>query len=88
LERWSPFSIISEIGVLVLEHAGENFDGVVFAALGGKSRLAGLAAIKVALDHFRRQHDAGRAAIDHHAERGAMAFTPGGEAEQLSEGIE
>ena len=55
------FSISSEIGVpvvlsppvaLVLEGAREDADRVVLAALRGEARLAGLAAVEIALDHL------------------------------------
>jgi hypothetical protein len=56
------FSIISEIGVpvvlssrvaLVLEGARQDTDLVLLAPLRGEARLAGLAAIEVALDASR-----------------------------------
>ena len=74
---------------LVLEDAREDVDRVVLAALRGEARLAGLAAIEIALDHLGRQiGNARRAAIDHDAQRRPVAFTPGGEAEQMAEGVE
>src|SRR5690606_22054194 len=75
------------VGALVLEDAGKDFDLVGLAALGGVARLAGLAAIEIALDRLGADRQAGGAAIDDDAKRGPMAFAAGGEAEQVAEGV-
>ena len=73
------------VGSLVLEDAGEDFDLVGLAALGGIARLAGLAAVEIALDHFGADRQIGGHTIDDDTERRSMAFTPGGEAEEMAE---
>ena len=70
-----------------LEHARQDLHAVGFAALAGMARLAGAAAVQVHLDVVFDQGDARRHAIDDAADGRAMAFTEGGEAEQMAEGV-
>ena len=46
---------------------------------------AARAAVELVLDLGKREADPGRAAIDHAADRRAMAFAPCGDAEQMTE---
>ncbi len=69
------------------EHAGQDLDRVGFAALGREARLARLAAVEVDLDLLGGQRDAGRAAVDHAADGGPVAFAPGGHAEEMAERV-
>ena len=64
-----------------LEHAGQDFDFVRFAALRGVARLAGPAALEIELDVGLGKRDAGRRAVDDAADRRAMTFAEGGDAE-------
>jgi hypothetical protein len=67
--------------------AGKNLDLVQLLALRGVARLAGAALVEIRLDVGLGQGDAGRAAVDHAADGGAMALAPGGDAEQMAEGV-
>src|ERR1700730_6829050 len=69
-------------------HAGENLYRVRLLALGGEARLAGAAAIEIALDLFSRQRDQRRAAVDHAADRNPVAFAEGRDPEHVAEGVE
>ncbi len=72
----------------VVDHdAGEDLHLVGLAALGGKARLAGTAAIEIALDVGRRQRQPRRTAVDHAADRGTMAFAEGGHPKQMAEAV-
>lgn len=62
-------------------------DRVRLLARRNDARLAGPAAIKVRLNIRFRQREAWRAAIHNHAYAAAVRFAPGGDAEQLTEGI-
>ena len=82
--------MIIEIGVPVvspLEHAGQDAHRVRLLALGGEVRLAGPAVVEPGLDVGLGERDARRAAIDHAAHRRPVAFAPGGDAEQMAEGV-
>ena len=62
------------------------------AAGSGNQRVrchaaTGAALVEKRLDHLRRQRDPRRTAVDDAAERRAMAFAPGGDAEQVTEGV-
>src|SRR5580704_5026769 len=69
-------------------HAGENLYRVRLLALGGEARLAGAAAIEIALDLFGRQRNQRRAAVDHAADRNPVAFAEGRDPEHVAEGVE
>ena len=69
------------------EDAGEDLHLVGLAALGDEARLAGPALVEFALDVGAREADAGRAAVDHAAERGPVALAPGGDAKEMTEGV-
>ena len=62
-------------------HAGENFHRVGFAALRDVARSAGFATVEVMLDVGFAQHQPGRAAIDHAADRRAVRLTERSDAE-------
>jgi chorismate synthase len=66
--------------------AGEDFHCVGFVALRHMAAGAGAAAVELGLDVGVRQRQAGRAAIDHAADRRTMAFAEVGDAEELAEG--
>ena len=72
---------------LVGEHAGEDAHLVGLLALGGVARLAGLPLVEIGLDVGDLELDAGRAAVDHAADRRPVAFAPGGDAEQMAEAV-
>ena len=72
---------------LVLEDAGENLHRVALAPLGDEFRCAGLALVQPGLDVGFGQRNAGRAAIDDTAQRDPVAFTKGGDAEQVAEAV-
>jgi len=72
---------------LVGQHAGQDLHLVGLAALGDEARGAGAAAVELGLDVGRPEADAGRAAVDHAAERRAVALAPGGDAEEMTERI-
>ncbi len=70
-----------------LEHAGEDAHPVGLAALGGEARLAGTAAVEIGLDVGLGERDAGRAAVDHAADRRAVALAERGDAEEMAETV-
>src|SRR5579872_4932514 len=74
-------------GGQALEHAGQDAHFVGFLALRGEARLAGSAAIQPGLDIHLGQGEAWRAAIDHAADSGSVAFAPGGDTEQMAEAV-
>ena len=74
-------------GGQAFEHAGQDAHRVGLLALGGEARLAGAAPIEPGLDVGLGQRQARRAAIDHAADRRAVALAPGGDAEQVAEGV-
>ena len=74
-------------GRVIDHHAGENFHRVGFLPLRGEARRAGLAAIQIDLDVLDIQRDARRAAIDHAADRNAVALAEGRHAKQMAEGV-
>ena len=74
-------------GRLVLEHAGEDLHLVRLAALRGEARLAGPALVEKGLDLRLGDRDSGRAAVDHAADRRPVALAPGGDAEEMAEGV-
>jgi hypothetical protein len=71
----------------VREDAGEDAHRVRLLALGDELALAGPALLQPLLDVGLGERDAGWAAVDHAAQRGPMAFAPGGDAEQMAERI-
>jgi len=72
----------------VVDHdAREDLHLVGFAALGGEARLAGPAAIEIALDVGRRQRQPRRSAVDHAADRCTMALAEGGHPKQMAEAV-
>ena len=72
---------------VIREYAGEDFDLIRLAALGGEARLAGFAAIKLDLNIGFGQRDQRRATINHAANRNAVAFAKGGDAEEMAETV-
>ena len=75
-------------GGLSFIHARQDADFIRLLPLGGEFRLAGPALVEEGLDIGFGQDEPGRAAIDHRADRRAVAFAPGGEAQQVSECVE
>ena len=69
-------------------HAGQNLHRVGFLALRGEARLAGTAAIEIALDVLGGQRQQRRTAIDHAADRNPVAFAKGRDPEHVAEGVE
>src|SRR6185436_9404770 len=68
-------------------YAGEDLHLVRLRARGGQRRLPGPPPIQRSLDVLPLQGHAGRAAVDHRAQRRSMALPEGGEPEQLAEGV-
>ncbi len=58
-------------------HAREDLDRVGLAPLGGDGALPGAAAVELALDLLDGDRQAGRAAVDHHADGGAVRLPEG-----------
>ncbi len=90
------FSIKSPIGVPVVtctpvsrmrHHAGQYLHRIRLLPLRGEARLAGTAAIEIALNVVSRQRYQRRAAIDHAADRNPMALAKGRDPKQMTEGI-
>ena len=75
-------------GLRMRHHAGEDLDLVRLLTLGREARLAGPAAIKIALDVGLDERDHGRAAVDHAADRHPVALAEGRDAEHVAEGVE
>ncbi len=69
---------------LVLEDAGQDLDLIGLLALRGEARLAGPALVEIGLDFGSGQRNVRRAAVDHAADGGAMAFAEGGDAEEMA----
>ena len=74
-------------GLRMRHHAGQDLHRVRLLPLRGEARLAGPAAIEVALDVGLGQRDQRRAAIDHAADRNPVALAEGRDAEQMAEGV-
>src|SRR5262245_18398342 len=72
---------------LVGENAREDAHLVELFALGGVARLARAPLVEIGLDVGDVELDAGRAAIDHAADRRTEAFAPGGDAEEMAETV-
>ena len=69
-----------------LEHPRQDFDPIGLISLGGESALAGTTSVEIVLEVLLSEGEPWWAAVDHHADAGAVALAPGGEAEQGSEG--
>ena len=67
--------------------AGEDPDPVRLLPGRGSGRKAGAAAVEPGLDILFGEGEAGRAAVDDRADGGAVALTPGGEAEDPAEAV-
>ena len=74
-------------GGTAFENAGQDPDPVFFTALRRMPRLAGLAAIQVALQVRFRKRQSGRTTVDNAGIRRAVAFAAGGDSEQCSKGV-
>ena len=74
-------------GGQALEHPGLDLDDIRLAPLGGEARLAGLALVQEVLDVRLGQRQARRDTIDDGADRGSVAFAPGGESERRAEAV-
>src|SRR5690606_33529974 len=74
-------------GGAAFENTGENAHLIRFAALGGKARLARLAAIQISLQVLFRQGQPGRAAVHDAAERRPVTFAKGGDGEEVSNAV-
>ena len=75
-------------GLGMRHHAGQDLDRIRLLALRGEARLAGPAAIEIALDVLIGQRDQRRAAIDHAADRDPVALAKGRDPEHVAEGVE
>ncbi len=71
----------------VLEHAGEYLHLIRLAALRGEARLAGAALVEKGLYLGLGDRNPRRTAIDNAADRKPVAFAPGGDAEEMAEGV-
>jgi hypothetical protein len=69
------------------ESAGKDLDGVRLFARGNDTRLARPAAVKVRLDVCFGQREARWTAVHNHSHAAAVGFAPGGDAEQVTEGV-
>ena len=74
-------------GRVALVHARQDLDLVGFLALGDVAAGAGTAPVQVDLDVRLGQRQAGRAAVDHAADRRSMRFAEVGDGEQGAEGV-
>ena len=74
-------------GGMALEDAGENAEKVGLPALRGVAALSRPPPVHPDLEILLGQRHARRTAIDHTADRRAMTFSPGGEAEKPPETI-
>ncbi len=70
-----------------VEHTGQNLDLIRFLTLGGVFGLAGAALVQMDLNIGFAQRQTRRAAVDHAAKRGPMAFAEGREPKQMAEGV-
>jgi hypothetical protein len=70
-----------------LERAGENLDGIRLLARADNLRLTGAAAVEIGLDVCFREFELRRTTIDHDADTATVRFSPGGDAEEVPEGI-
>ena len=75
------------LAVILGQHARQDLHEIVFAPLRGEARLAGLAPVQFGLDVGELEPDARRATVDHAAKRRAVAFAPGGDAEEMAEAV-
>ena len=75
------------IAVTLGQYAGQEPHLVGLATLCDESRLPGPTPVELALDVGQRQADAGRAAVDHAAERRAVTLAPGGDAKKVAESV-
>ncbi len=73
--------------VAVIIDAGQDTDLIGLLSLGDEAAAAGLAQIQPGLDIGFSQRDQRRTAVDDAADGGAVAFAPGGDAEQVAEGV-
>ena len=69
------------------EDAAEEFHPIAFGTRCAHRCAAGSAAIDLLLDPIEIKFQSGRATIDHPTDRGAMAFTESGKAEDLAEAV-
>ena len=69
------------------EDAGEDLHLVGLAALSREARLAGTAAVELALNLRFGERQSRRSAVDHAAERGTMALAEGGDPKQMAEAV-
>ena len=77
-----------ELAVLLLgEDAGKNAHRIRLAPLGGEARLAGAPLLHPVLNLGFRDRDARRTAVDDAADGGPMAFAPGGDPKEMTEGV-
>ena len=74
-------------GRAAFEYAGEDFNGVRFAALRYVARSTGAASIEVALDVGFAQLQSRRTAVNDAADRRSVRFTERRDREQFPEGI-
>ena len=74
-------------GGSAFEYARQDLHAIGLCSLSGEAALAGPPTVKVVLQVFRGQGEAGWAAVDHHTDPGAMALAPRANAEQGSEGV-
>ncbi len=73
---------------LIGEHAGEDLHRVRLAPLRGEARLARPPLVEIGLDVGLAQRNTGRAAIDHAANRRAVALAERRDPKKMAEGIE
>ena len=75
------------LGFFVMKNAGEDFDLIGLLPLGCEARGAGTPLFEKSLDVAFFERDQRRAAIDHAADRGTMAFAKSRHPEEMAEGV-
>jgi hypothetical protein len=73
---------------LVLKHTRQDPNLVGLRPLGGEARLSRPALVEIRLDVGLGQRDAGRAAVDHAADRRPVALAKGRDPKHMAEGVE
>ena len=73
---------------LAVEHARQDAHLIGLAPLRCEARGAGAALVEPRLDRGLIDCDPRRAPVDHRADRGTVAFAPGGEAEQMAKTVD
>jgi len=70
-----------------LEHATQYAKGVIFFSLRGDFGLSGFSPVQFLLNECFIHQQPGRATVYHHANRGSMTFSEGGNAKEFTVAI-